>query len=440
MKKTLYCFLLSVILVISDNQAFGQNVWTKSPSPVLIPSLLGAWYKEVWSPSILYNSDSSRYEMWFSAGPGPELNWLPYQISFATSNDGLSWNVVDSILVLKSIPGTWEANVCNVSVLREDGLYKMWYSAFGSFNSGDSAFIAYATSTDGIIWTRYADNPVFRSGPAAWEYDSVAEPFVINTDGLYQMWYDAGPLTNSNICRIGRATSTDGIHWTKDSLNNPVLDMGGSGQWDQGAVAWPRLFSIQDTMFMCYTCIKSNGDWRRIGLARSTNGGTVWQKCGTGPILSEGSPGSWDQNFVQEGFVLAIGDTLHMWYSGMSYNTNRACIGHATMPVDTLSKYVVVGIQESDDALIPDGYSLSQNYPNPFNPSTIIEFDIPSSGFVSLKIFNVMGQEVATLINKELPPGNHKVEWKPENLSSGLYFYKLETKGYQETKKLVLMK
>ncbi len=85
-------------------------------------------------------------------------------------------------------------------------------------------------------------------------------------------------------------------------------------------------------------------------------------------------------------------------------------------------------------------YDLHQNYPNPFNPSTTIEFDIHSSGFVSLKVYNIVGQEVAILVNKELSQGNHKVEWKPENLSSGLYFYKVETTGYQETKKLILMK
>jgi hypothetical protein len=89
---------------------------------------------------------------------------------------------------------------------------------------------------------------------------------------------------------------------------------------------------------------------------------------------------------------------------------------------------------------IPFSFELKQNYPNPFNPSTTIEFDIPTSGFVSLKVYNIRGQEITTLVNEEMSQGNHKVEWKPENLSSGIYFYKFETKGYQETRKLVLMK
>jgi hypothetical protein len=102
----------------------------------------------------------------------------------------------------------------------------------------------------------------------------------------------------------------------------------------------------------------------------------------------------------------------------------------------------VVSAEENSNpkSQLPSHITLYQNYPNPFNPTTTIEFAIPTSGYVSLKVFNITGQEVATLVNKELILGNHKVEWNPQNLSSGLYFYKLETKGYIETKKLILMK
>ena len=89
---------------------------------------------------------------------------------------------------------------------------------------------------------------------------------------------------------------------------------------------------------------------------------------------------------------------------------------------------------------IPFLFELKQNFPNPFNPSTTIEFDIPEPGYVSLKVFNIAGQEVATLVNNELSPGTRKIQWNAQNISSGLYFYRLETKGYIETKKLVVMK
>ena len=84
-------------------------------------------------------------------------------------------------------------------------------------------------------------------------------------------------------------------------------------------------------------------------------------------------------------------------------------------------------------------YKLSQNYPNPFNPSTTIEFSIPKTEFVTLKIFNLLGQEVVTLVSDKLDPNNYKFVWDASNFSSGIYFYKLVSGGYVEIKKMVLL-
>ena len=98
---------------------------------------------------------------------------------------------------------------------------------------------------------------------------------------------------------------------------------------------------------------------------------------------------------------------------------------------------------------VPANYSLHQNYPNPFNPSTKIKFDIPSYGFptgtfgndrVLLKVFDITGKEVATLVNEHLQPGTYEVTFDGSNLTSGVYFYKLTAGNYSETKKLVLLK
>jgi len=85
-------------------------------------------------------------------------------------------------------------------------------------------------------------------------------------------------------------------------------------------------------------------------------------------------------------------------------------------------------------------YVLYQNYPNPFNPSTTIEFSIPKSEYVSLKIYNLLGQEVENLVSKKLIPGNYKYTWNASQFASGVHFYKLEACGFQQVKKLVLMK
>jgi hypothetical protein len=98
----------------------------------------------------------------------------------------------------------------------------------------------------------------------------------------------------------------------------------------------------------------------------------------------------------------------------------------------------IVGIESEDQ--IPTQYSLSQNYPNPFNPSTSIKYAISSRQFVSLKIYDVLGNEVATLVNEEKSAGSYEITFDASQLSSGIYFYKLQAGGFIETKKLTLMK
>ena len=95
---------------------------------------------------------------------------------------------------------------------------------------------------------------------------------------------------------------------------------------------------------------------------------------------------------------------------------------------------------ESDSISIPDKFELSQNYPNPFNPSTIIRYQLPMAGHISLKVYDVLGNEVATLVNEDKPTGSYKVEFDASNLSSGIYFYKIQAENFIETKKMLLLK
>ena len=93
-----------------------------------------------------------------------------------------------------------------------------------------------------------------------------------------------------------------------------------------------------------------------------------------------------------------------------------------------------------DESVTPTGYGLEQNYPNPFNPSTNIRFHIAEPGFVSLKIFDVLGREVATLLNGEKSPGSYSVRWDATAVGSGTYFYRLESNGRHEIRRMVLVK
>ena len=100
---------------------------------------------------------------------------------------------------------------------------------------------------------------------------------------------------------------------------------------------------------------------------------------------------------------------------------------------------ITTDVKEVGDQ-IPAYYKLEQNYPNPFNPSTTIQFSIPEQSFVKLEVFNSLGEKVSTLVSEDLNAGNYQYEWNAEKLSSGIYFYKLITGNFTETKKMILMK
>lgn len=99
-----------------------------------------------------------------------------------------------------------------------------------------------------------------------------------------------------------------------------------------------------------------------------------------------------------------------------------------------------IAVSVENEEPIPNTFSLQQNYPNPFNPSTNIGFRIADRGFVSLKVFDILGNEVATLVNEEKPEGSYEVTFDAAELPSGIYFYKLQSGGFIETKKMLLLK
>tara|TARA_B100000686_G_C16647969_1_gene893903 strand:- start:284 stop:1267 length:984 start_codon:yes stop_codon:yes gene_type:complete len=107
-------------------------------------------------------------------------------------------------------------------------------------------------------------------------------------------------------------------------------------------------------------------------------------------------------------------------------------------------EYVIAKTEEIL-SLLPDNFALHQNYPNPFNPTTTIQFDVPEPTYISLKVYNLMGQEVRSLNNKWLPTGRHRLIWNGKDqrgisVSSGVYIYRLQSRTFQQTRKMLLLK
>jgi hypothetical protein len=144
----------------------------------------------------------------------------------------------------------------------------------------------------------------------------------------------------------------------------------------------------------------------------------------------------WDELLEGEPIRIQDGDTFEemigiIWYAFFNYKLiprkDDDFVGHTT--------------NVGNENTLPDEYELSQNYPNPFNPSSKIQFALPIGGNVTLKVFNLLGQEVQILINNQvIPAGRHEVIFNASNLPSGIYFYRLHTDNFSQVKKMMLLK
>ncbi|MGB6032521.1 MAG: T9SS type A sorting domain-containing protein, partial [Bacteroidota bacterium] len=125
--------------------------------------------------------------------------------------------------------------------------------------------------------------------------------------------------------------------------------------------------------------------------------------------------------------------------SGVAVSGDYAFVADRDGGLKIFEYTVVAGVEEAATEL-PASYSLSQNYPNPFNPSTMIEFALPHAATVMLKVYNLLGAEVATLASGDHPAGTFKILWGASDIPSGVYFYRLSAGKFVQTRKMILMK
>ena len=283
-------------------------------------------------------------------------------------------------------------------------------------------------------------------------------------------WFSGNIDTDSsgNIFTTGIhfAHSSDyGLNWTSGPSADPVFDGGvdfldslmigltGGGQISNPVSGWthktidggqtwsPRLYSFPYPV----RAVKLIND--TLGFAF---GGNLYQEAG-GIYLTTDGGANWnlDLNSSAEMFsydvVKKSTDSLDVWCVG----STGGGTGYTGKLYKT-SKGNPVGIKEANN-VIPSVFKLYQNYPNPFNPSTKIKYEIPLSppllkgeseagGLVTLKVYDILGNEVAILVNEEKPAGEYEFEFNASKLSSGLYFYKLQLGNFVETKKMILLR
>jgi hypothetical protein len=446
-------FTLTLFISLASSKLCAQVHWIKDDAnPVMSGSGPGTWDSNVQGPDVLYNTDSARYEMCYMAPDANNDDWRPFRLGFAVSEDGIHWTKYPDP-IMDSESGAWDETFKRGKIIRENGQYKMWY--LGGNESRGTGGIGYATSPDGLHWTKDTlHNPVMVAG-TEWEagvYDIFSYFYVLPVAGEgYKMWYSGISHLNGKRS-IGYASSSDGIIWHRDTLHNPVLRTENVNAWDYSVFS-PQVILLDSVYHMFYLGWDVSQANRKIGWATSADG-IHWNKYNnpntiselyvdSDPVMEPGIGDQWDATLLKPGAVMREGNALRMWYDGTRdpQPVNLWHIGHAVISLDTLNKYLPsLDIGNISTIPVPHTYSLKQNYPNPFNPTTTIEFQIPSSEFVFLRIYNLLGAQVATLVSEKLTPGWHIYRFDGSRLASGVYYYQLIAGDFKAVKKMILLR
>ncbi len=289
----------AAITAPSTEPAFGG--WQKyAQNPVL-----GGQYGTCFDIGVLHEAD--KYRMWVS--------WRPKKsIALVESADGLHWSGPPQVVLGPRPESGWEDDINRPYVLKRGDTYHMWYTGQVKPGARDGhSWIGYATSPDGVNWKRMSDKPVL-TFDQPWELGiAVMCPSVLwdETMGRFCMWYCGGEQNEPNA--IGYATSPDGLVWTKCSAN-PVFHSDPNLPWEKHKVAGVQV-TRQDDWYLLFYIGYRDEPGAQIGLARSRNGRSNWQRHPANPIVRSGQD-DWDFDACYKPFALFDGAQWLLWYNG----------------------------------------------------------------------------------------------------------------------------
>ncbi len=377
------------------------------------------WNRGSYGPcDILYNPSASNngtdwtFTMYYDGTTGGDE-----AIGVGFSSDGITWTGYDPdgngkanpVLEGTYVSGDWDRNYTSRATIIKLGpsSYQMWYSGGdGAMNHG----IGFATSSDGFNWTRDANNPIFHKTDTGypgypWRSDRTYCPSVIFQSGTYKMWY-AGRSPSGNYA-IGYASGSGPL------IPVELMNFSASISENQVVLIWSTATETENLGFHLFRSMEVAKDYRQIT---------------TELIKGSGSSNrAHHYSFVDRNVL--PGQTYYYKLADVDFAGNMRFHGPISVTVDAVTS----------------SYSLSQNYPNPFNPETAIQFSLKEAGKVTLKIYNLHGQLVRTLVDEEKLAGSYSVLWNGTSddgvrLASGMYYYILKTNTFEGVRKLILMK
>jgi predicted GH43/DUF377 family glycosyl hydrolase len=286
--------------------------WVKYPDNPVLGGDLGTCF----DISVLKEGNS--YRMWIS--------WRPKKsIALVESKDGVKWS--KPVIVLGPNNRTdWENDLNRPVVIKNGDRYQMWYTG----QAGGKSWIGYATSRDGVLWERMSDRPVL-AAEKPWEKAAVMCPHVLYDDqaNLYRMWYSGGEQYEPNA--IGYATSLDGLKWTRYE-NNPIFKPDPRNAWEKDQVTACQVVRQGDWHIMFYIGFR-DVHYAQVGVARSRDGITDWQRHRANPIIRPGKD-QWDHDAVYKPYAVYDGKQWLLWYNGRKDGVEQ--IGLALHPGEDL--------------------------------------------------------------------------------------------------------
>jgi hypothetical protein len=388
---------------------------------------------------------------------------------------------------------------------RGNWIYVTWtqFDDYGVTNPADSSNILFSRSTDaGLTWSQW--KRINKQPGDCVDGDNTVEgavPTVGPNGELYVAW--AGPKIRNTQLGIFFDKSTDGGNtW----MDNDVYICNQKGGWDVGPgnTGGYGILGIQRANGLPVTCCDiSNGPYRGtiyvnymdsispgdrdIMIVKTTNGGVNWST----PLRVNDDPVGKEQFFTWMTIDQATGYVYIVYYDRRNYSntstdvylaqstnggtsfTNVKISETPFIPTSNVFFGDYIGITahngrvrpfwvrlnggalsvwtaiidypvvvENEKGNIPSSFNLKQNYPNPFNPVTTIKFEVPSSNFITMKVYDIAGREIETLVNANLNAGQYEVNFDASKYSSGVYFYSMTTgdNSFTETKKMIVTK
>lgn len=291
MKKYIVVFLFLALFFILPRKSFAE--WIKHPQNPLIKATANTWYSiHATGPNVIF--DEGIFKMWFQGHDGSTS-----KIGYASSSDGINWNIQTQPQITVSSPGLANGlEVVEPMVIKNGTVYQMW---FKEYIPGENQ-IRYAISIDGNTWT-INPQPVFTKSQEPWEYTGPTNPAVIFENNEYKMWYTAAG--SATPWKLGYATSSDGITWTRygnNPLNIPTL----------GFVGGPTVIKINNQYHMWYhTGSGMNTDIYHV----ISNDGIQWTCEGNCSVLHIEN-GTFDSQGMVAPTVIQQNGKLYLWYGG----------------------------------------------------------------------------------------------------------------------------